>query len=77
MCILADDALAQTPRVLGDLRLHPERMAANTQTLDGLMLSEAVMFALGKYVQALLDSAHYTGLAAIMTDQVLAKVGRA
>ncbi len=39
-----------TTRVLGGLRVYPERMRANVDALQGLMMSEAVMFALGQAV---------------------------
>jgi adenylosuccinate lyase len=47
LCVMADGALALTLRVLHGLRVYPERMRANLEALGGLMLSEAVMFALG------------------------------
>lgn len=50
LCIMADGALALTLRVLQGVRLYPERMRRNLDALDGLMLSEAVMFALGEYI---------------------------
>ncbi|MCL6511295.1 MAG: adenylosuccinate lyase [Anaerolineae bacterium] len=50
LCVMADGALALTLRVLSDLRVYPERMRANLDALDGLMMSEAVMFALGQTV---------------------------
>jgi adenylosuccinate lyase len=50
MCVMTDGALALTLRVLCGLRVHPERMRANANALDGLMLSEAVMFALGEKI---------------------------
>jgi 3-carboxy-cis,cis-muconate cycloisomerase len=50
LCVMADGALALTLRVLSDLRVYPERMRANLDALDGLMMSEAVMFALGQAV---------------------------
>ncbi len=50
LCIMADGALALTLRVLSGLRVYPERMRANVDALDGLMMSEAVMFALGRMV---------------------------
>ena len=37
-------------RVLRGLRVHPERMRRNADALQGLMMSEAVMFALGQFV---------------------------
>ncbi len=113
LCVLTDGALNLTLRVLRGLRVHPERMRRNADALQGLMMSEAVMFALGQFVgkqtahdivyecamksiehdtpfrqlllsdaivaqhltaekiDALLDPARYTGLAAQMTDAVL------
>ena len=50
LCVLADGALSLTLRVLRDLRVYPDRMRKNLDALNGLMLSEAVMFALGERV---------------------------
>jgi len=50
LCVMADGALALTLRVLSGLHVYPERMRANLDALDGLMMSEAVMFALGQAV---------------------------
>ncbi len=50
LCVLADGALSLTLRVLRDLRVYPDRMRKNLDALNGLMLSEAVMFALGETV---------------------------
>ena len=50
LCIMTDGALAQTLRVLSGLHIDPKRMRANLDALNGLMLSEAVMFALGEKV---------------------------
>ena len=48
LCVMTDGALALTLRVIEGLQVYPERMRANLDALDGLMLSEAVMFALGE-----------------------------
>jgi adenylosuccinate lyase len=50
LCVMADGAMALTLRVLRGLRVYPERMRRNLGALDGLMLSEAVMFALGEKI---------------------------
>jgi adenylosuccinate lyase len=50
LCILTDGALHLTARVVNGLRVYPERMARNLHHLDGLMLSEAVMLALGRHI---------------------------
>ena len=50
LCVLTDGALSLTLRVLRGLRVHPERMRRNADALQGLMMSEAVMFALGQFV---------------------------
>lgn len=50
LCVMTDGALALTLRVLRGLRVYPERMRRNLDALHGLMLSEAVMFALGEHV---------------------------
>jgi adenylosuccinate lyase len=50
LCVQADGALAQTLHVLQGLRVDVARMHANLDALNGLMLSEAVMFALGERV---------------------------
>jgi 3-carboxy-cis,cis-muconate cycloisomerase len=49
-CIMTDGALYLITRVLGGLRVNPEKMARNLEQLDGLMLSEAVMLALARQV---------------------------
>jgi len=48
MCIMTDGALDLILRVLTGLKVYPERMLKNLDLLDGLVLSEAVMLALGK-----------------------------
>jgi 3-carboxy-cis,cis-muconate cycloisomerase len=50
ICVMTDGALALMLRVLRDMQVHTGRMARNVHALGGLMLSEAVMFALGKHV---------------------------
>ena len=50
LCILTDGALHLTARVVSGLRVYPERMVRNLGYLDGLMLSEAVMLALGRHI---------------------------
>jgi len=50
LCVMTDGALAQTLRVIRGLRVYPERMRRNVDALGGLMLSEAVMFALGERI---------------------------
>ncbi len=47
-CIMADGALSLTTRVVSGLRVNREQMQRNLNQLNGLMLSEAVMLALGK-----------------------------
>ena len=48
MCIMTDGALDLILRVLTGLRVYPERMLKNLDLSGGLVLSEAVMLALGK-----------------------------
>ena len=48
MCVMTDGALALLLRVLTGLKVYPQRMAKNLDLLDGLVLSEAIMLALGK-----------------------------
>ena len=48
ICIMTDGALDLILRVLTGLKVYPERMLKNLDLLDGLVLSEAVMLALGK-----------------------------
>jgi 3-carboxy-cis,cis-muconate cycloisomerase len=50
LCVMADGAMALTTRVLSGLRIYPDRMRKNLDTLGGLMLSESVMFALGEKI---------------------------
>jgi adenylosuccinate lyase len=50
LCVMTDGALAQTLRVVRGLHVYPERMRRNVDALGGLMLSEAVMFALGERI---------------------------
>lgn len=49
-CMMTDGALSLTTRVVGGLRVNREQMQRNLNQLNGLMLSEAVMLALGKSV---------------------------
>lgn len=49
-CIMTDGALNLTMRVMGGVHVNPERMQQNLDQLNGLMLSETVMLALGKKV---------------------------
>lgn len=50
LCSLTDGALVQTLRVLRGLHVDTERMRQNLDALHGLMLSEAVMLALGESI---------------------------
>jgi len=50
LCVMADGALSLTLRVLTELRIYPDRMRANLNALNGLIMSEAVMLALGKII---------------------------
>lgn len=50
MSVMADGALQLLERVMRGLRVYPERMEENLGRLQGLMLSEAVMLALGRVV---------------------------
>lgn len=50
LCVMTDGALAQMLRVVRGLHVYPERMRRNVDALGGLMLSEAVMFALGERI---------------------------
>jgi adenylosuccinate lyase len=45
-CMLTAGALSQMNRVISGLIVYPERMAANVNLLNGLILSEAVMLEL-------------------------------
>ncbi|WP_433064313.1 lyase family protein [Dactylosporangium sp. CS-033363] len=49
-CVLAGDQLARLAVVLEGLELDPERMRANLDLTGGLIVSEAVMLALGKVI---------------------------
>ena len=50
MCIMADGALHLTLRVIRGLLVYPERMRANLDQTNGLMLSEAVMLSLAQKI---------------------------
>jgi adenylosuccinate lyase len=50
MCIMADGALHLTLRVIRGLLVYPERMRANLDQTNGLMLSEAVMLSLARKI---------------------------
>jgi adenylosuccinate lyase len=50
LCIMTDGALHLTNRVLDGLLVYPERMRANLDLTNGLMLSEAVMLALAQKI---------------------------
>lgn len=50
LCVYTAGALAHTNHVMRDLRVYPDRMRKNADSLGGLMLSEAVMFELAKHV---------------------------
>jgi 3-carboxy-cis,cis-muconate cycloisomerase len=49
-CIMTDGALHLMTRVLSDLHVRPDRMVTNLAQLDGLILSEAIILALGQNV---------------------------
>lgn len=48
VCLMTDGALHVLIRIIAGLRVNPERMRQNLGQLNGLMLSERVMLALGK-----------------------------
>jgi len=50
VCVMTDGALALMTRVLGGLRVRPDRMRENLDRLKGLTLSEAVMMDLARSV---------------------------
>jgi 3-carboxy-cis,cis-muconate cycloisomerase len=50
VCIMTDGALHLTIRVIRGLRVYPERMRANLDQTNGLMLSEAVMLSLAQKI---------------------------
>ena len=50
VCIMTDGALHLTTRVMRGLRVYPERMARNLDVTQGLLLSEQVMMALGRWI---------------------------
>jgi adenylosuccinate lyase len=49
-CVLAGDQLTRLAEVLEGLQLDPERMRANLGLTGGLIVSEAVMLALGRVI---------------------------
>ncbi len=50
LCVMAHGALEIMARILGDLRVYPERMRQNLDVTGGLLLAERVMFALGEHI---------------------------
>ncbi len=50
ICITTGAAVSQTRDIIRGLHVYRDRMAANVDALHGLILSEAVMLALGEYV---------------------------
>lgn len=50
LCITAGAAVSQTLAVIQGLHVYRDRMRTNVDALHGLILSEAVMLALGEYV---------------------------
>lgn len=76
LCVMADGALALTLRVLDGLHVYPERMRANLDALQGLMMSEAVMFALGQAVgrQTAHDVVYACAMRAVETQRSFREV---
>ncbi|MCS7057193.1 MAG: adenylosuccinate lyase [Thermoflexales bacterium] len=76
LCIMADGALALTSRVLDGLHVYPERMRANVDALDGLIVSEAIMFALGQAVgrQTAHDIVYACAMRAVETKRAFREV---
>jgi 3-carboxy-cis,cis-muconate cycloisomerase len=48
LLVLVDSTLARTKEVLSGLRVRPDRMIENLGLTEGLLMSEAVMIALGE-----------------------------
>lgn len=46
VCILLDEALKRTKRVMKELRVFPETMSANLERFKGIVMSESVMLAM-------------------------------
>lgn len=66
ICLLAGAAVAQTLDVMRGLIVYPDHMRRNVDALHGLILSEAVMLALGEHVgrQAAHDIVYEAAMAA-------------
>jgi 3-carboxy-cis,cis-muconate cycloisomerase len=73
IAIAAGAAVAQTRDILTDLIVYRDRMRENVDALHGLILSEAVMLALGEYVgrQAAHDIVYEAAMAAFETRRPL------
>jgi 3-carboxy-cis,cis-muconate cycloisomerase len=50
ICLLTAGAIARTTEILGGLEIHTAKMAENLDLTHGLILAEAVAFALGKQI---------------------------
>ncbi len=46
VCILLDEALKRTKRVMKELRVHPENMKTNLERFKGVVMSESIMLAM-------------------------------
>lgn len=71
LCVMAHGALEIMSRVLGGLRVYPERMARNLHVTGGLLLAERVMFALGEQIgrQHAHDVVYECAMQAVETNQ--------
>jgi adenylosuccinate lyase len=74
ICITSGAAVSQTRAIISDLIVYRDRMRANVDALHGLILSEAVMLALGEYVgrQAAHDLVYEAAMAAFEQRRPLA-----
>jgi adenylosuccinate lyase len=70
-CVMTDGALALLDHVIAGMRVNTQRMSENVRRGGGLMLSEAVMLALGKRIgrQAAHEAVYACCMQAIETQQ--------
>jgi 3-carboxy-cis,cis-muconate cycloisomerase len=71
LCVMAHGSLEIMARVLGGLRVYPERMLKNLHVTGGLLLAERVMFALGEHVgrQVAHDVVYECAMQSVETNQ--------
>ena len=50
LCVMAHGAMELMARILGGLRVYPDRMRQNLDITNGMLLAERIMFALGEHI---------------------------